>query len=277
MNTNPSSPEPTNESGDGSSGFLKSTDLFAPSPEQPSKNSTSENTNALERTSYEPLSIQGGDLNSLVNSVTNRLTKNEGSRAVINNFFIKNSRGFGGALAMQCKGRNCPFLFMCALNEAKEKLPVGEQCPLEQSLVQLWVNKHLISLGIDDFASPEFSFDMDILYEMASHELIKWRLAGHLSQEGNLMEERQVSASPQGDPIFAKVMTPLLEEMDRHTRITLKLREALLATRKVQAQAGRDLVDPSKKGADLMDKVRKLVKSRREHIKDADYDELEDE
>jgi len=195
-------------------------------------------------------------------------------------FLQTNANGFVGALAMRCKGKNCPILDSCPLFQTQAALPLGKPCPFEAGIVQTWVNKHLINLGIEDFTAPENSFDMDILYELAAHELIKWKAAHHLSRAGKLIEDRQVAANMQGDAIFAEVVSPALEILDIHNKITMKLRDALLATRKAQIQAGRDMSDPSKKAAELAELARKKAMERlgrAEKIKDAEFQVKKDE
>ena len=134
----------------------------------------------------------------------------------------------------------------------------------------------MTSLGIEDFDSPENSFDLDLLYELAGHELIKWKAAQHLSHKGRIVEERQVAAGLQGDQIFGEVMSPAIEAIDIQNKITMKLREALLATRKAQIQAGKDMGDPSRKTAELArkakDKAQDRLRAQRENIQDADFE-----
>jgi hypothetical protein len=221
--------------------------------------------------------VKGGDLATIAKTISDEIAGGapaETKEAALH-FLQKNANGFVGALSMRCQGRNCPILDVCPLFETKQELPVGKPCPFESAIVQMWVNKHLLALGIEDFASPENSFDIDMLYELAAHELIKWKAAQHLSQKGKLVEERQVAANIQGDAIFAEVISPALEILDVHNKITMKLRDALLATRKAQIQAGKDMADPSKKAADLAERARIKALSRLgkgEKIQDADFE-----
>jgi hypothetical protein len=138
------------------------------------------------------------------------------------------------------------------------------------SLVQLWTNKHLIALGITDFNDPENSFDMDLLYEMVAHELMKWQMAAQISKKGTYVENIQTSATLQGDPLFEDVVNPLLEHIQIHSRITLKLKEALVATRQAQLAAGNNIADPNIKTSNLAQKARDLMKQRLQAQKDKD-------
>jgi hypothetical protein len=276
MNIENSSEENTPENLNSIPDTSKETDHIAPLQKLPQKNSLSKSSQDQEEIYPLRLKEEGGNLSNLVQTVTNSLATSEESHKIIESFFKKHSRGFGAALTLICRGTACPFLHTCPLYKAKQELPVSKSCPVEGNLTQLWVNKHLIGLGIDDYDNPEYSFDMDILYEMAAHELIKWRLASHLSESGALVSEQQVSGTPTGEPIFAEVISPILQELDRHSRITMKLRDALLATRKAQAQAGKEMSDPTQKSSELVRKFREIQRRKREKIKDIEFDVIED-
>jgi hypothetical protein len=281
-------PEKSNSSKDS----VQPTDPTALSPAPPSNESSNKSLVPTEKPSYIPLSMECGSLEKITNSITKAISQDmtPEAKAATVRFLDKNSRGFVGGLAMLCRGRGvvderhpgkmevdqCPILEVCPIAEAGDPFPLNKPCPFEQSLVQIWVNKHLTALGIEDFDSPENSFDLDLLYELAGHELLKWKAAQHLAHSGRIVEERQVAAGLQGDQIFGEVMSPALEAIDIQSKITMKLREALLATRKAQIQAGKDMGDPSRKTAELARKAKEKAQSRlkiqRENIEDAEFE-----
>lgn len=147
----------------------------------------------------------------------------------------------------------------CPLVKAKSKLPYNKPCPVERSAMSTWISKHIEALGIENPNSPENSFDMDMLFELAGQELIRWRCSLHLSDRPELMEERQVGSTVTGDPIFADVINPVLDIMERAGRNVHRIREALLATRESQIKAGKHMTDPSKEQSDIKQKVQDLI------------------
>ena len=197
----------------------------------------------------------------------------EESLGILKSFVEKSSRGSGAALPLICHGRKCPFIHVCSLEQAKIPLPIGSKCPLEMTLVSMWVNKHLKSLGIEDIDSPENSFDMDMLYELAAQELIRYRCSAYLSLNPSIVENKLVGESMHGTPIFADVMNPVIEAMDKAGRNISRLREALLATRKSQVTAGQVILDNTERAAQIRMRARELSKSRlsKEVITDAQY------
>ena len=268
----------TPEKSNSSNGSVNETDLTAHSPVQPSSESSSKSLLPIKKPSYLPLKMEGGNLAEISKNITAAISKgkSEAMVAATARFISRNAHGFAGGIAMRCQGPECPIQDICPFTEAKEAYPVGDICPFEDGIVQMWVNKHLTALGIDNFDAPESSFDLDLLYELAGHELIKWRAAQHLSKKGTIIDERQIAMSLQGDQIFGEVMSPALEALDIQSKITMKLRDALLATRKAQIQAGRDMGDHSKKSADLAKRAREKALERlginQESIKDGEYE-----
>jgi hypothetical protein len=231
-----------------------------------------------------PLDLKSGDLKNIKNIVVNNLVNivNEENGTglskegidVISSFIENTTRGYVGSLGMVCKGASCPFVGACPLNKIGSKLPIGKVCPVECSIVTMWINKHLKALGIENPDDPVHSFDMDMLYELAGQELIRWRCSVHLSDNPRLVSNQQVGATQQGEPIFADVINPVLDVMERAGKNIAKIRDALVATRQAQIKAGQVTTDPTQRAAELREKAVKIAKERRnsqEKLKDAEF------
>ena len=254
--------------------FQKETDPAAPSQEQVSDKYLPKNTKKEEQSSLDQLVPKRGDHNLIVSSISKELIAesekvsgfelDENGKQEIINFVTNVSRGPATYMTMICKGENCPFWNHCPLVKAKSKLPYGKPCPVERSAMSAWISKHIEALGIENPNSPENSFDMDMLFELAGQELIRWRCSLHLSDRPELMEERQVGSTVTGDPIFADVINPVLDIMERAGRNVHRIRESLLATRESQIRAGQHALDPSKEQSDIKQKVQDLINRNKE-------------
>lgn len=163
---------------------------------------------------------------------------------------------------------NCPFLSMCVLHQVGAELPYGKTCPIEGALIEQWVKKTIIALGIDPNSS-EYAVDMDMVYELAGMELIRMRAGYHLSMDGSLVEEKIVGYSPQGDPIYDEKPRVSLLVLEKYSKVISKLREQLLATRKAQAQAGQIASDPSIRTANIMARAKAIIEKRQASVKDS--------
>ena len=267
------------------------TETTAPSVEQPSDGSSKTSSPAVRTTSSALSGVKPGDLKSIKNIVVNNLVrvaeeKNEQpisleGRQALSHYIDGVTRGYVGSLGMVCKGPMCPFISDCPLNNIGSKLPIGDKCPVENAMVTMWLNKHLKALGIDDPTDPIHSFDMDMLYELAGQELIRWRCSVHLSDDPRLVSNQQVGATQQGEPIFGDVINPVLDVMEKAGKNISKIRVALVATREAQIKAGQLASDPTERAADLKKKANELISKRRkaneEKTKDAEFKVTTDE
>ena len=192
---------------------------------------------------------------------------------IIEGFMARAHYGHQAVLPMKCKGEQCHFIGMCPLAQASLELPVGKNCPVEKALLETWVNKTVFALNIDP-TDPEFSVDLDMVYELAGMELLRMRASHHLSIDPSLVEEKVVGYSPQGQPIYDEKPKVSLLILEKYSKVVNKLREQLLATRKAQAQAGQMAGDISVRTANIMERARKLAEVRRAggSIKDADFE-----
>lgn len=270
--------------------FQKGTDQTVPSQEQPSKASSNENTQSEEQSSYPLSDLNYGDPSNTKEGMTNYLLAvaeaesgsklSKESARILENFVTSSSKGYAGSLPMKCAGEECPFLSACPLHQSGSALPVGKACPVEKTIVARWVNKHLDALGIKDPEDPAHSFDMDLLYELAAKQLLQWRCSVHISDDPSLVSTKQIAATPQGEAIFADVINPVLDIMERLGRDINKIREALIATRESQVKAGQSAMDPSQAQAELRKKADDLFQYRlaylnsinKEEVKEAEFE-----
>lgn len=258
------------------------TDTNAHSQEEQQNPSSSKSLIPTGKSLYSIAKTNGGHLSQIVGRVNDAVADiaklNSDQAQIVRDFFEANAHGTVSSMSLVCEGDSCPFIHVCPIAAANAELPVGQRCPVEDGLVRIWVDKNLESLGIQDHEDPSNSFDMEMLYELATHKLIQWRAQAHLSNKGALVEEKIIGYSNKGQPMFAEVLSPLLETISAHNSIAMKIRDALVATRKSQIQAGQAINDSTLRGADLRAKAKAKIQDRLNNhrdIKDADYTELD--
>lgn len=192
-------------------------------------------------------------------------------QAILERFVENATKGFVSTMPMICKGESCPYISACPLKAAGSKLPVTKRCPVEDTIATLQVTKHLQALNIENVDDPTHSFDVDILCEMAGLELLRWRCGVELSKSPKLIITQMVGATLEGEPLYQEVPAPIIDVFERTSRHILKLREALVATRKAQLEAGQDVGDVSSRAAELRQKAEDSKKKRLESLKPADF------
>jgi len=252
------------------------TETTAHSPVPPLTESQKKSSTNTEKLLYSPLVLKNGGVEDIKSLLVEKIAKDSGNLTTeqmssLTRFMDVSSKGYTGSLGMICAGERCPFISHCPLKQAGIALPYKKACPVEASMVTIWINKHLRALGIENPEDPIHSFDMDLLYELAGQELIRWRCGVHLSDDPRLVSNQQVGATQQGEPIFADVINPVLDVLERAGRNIFKIREALVATREAQVKAGQVNTDPTLRSAELREKALSVAKKRREEVKDADF------
>lgn len=253
--------------------FPEPTDPAAPSQEQQSNQSLQKSTNSGEPSSLEQLVPKRGDHNVIVKGIANELISesetisgkelDQAGRDEIIKFVSNISRGPFTYMPMICKGAECYFYNVCPLQKANSELPVGKACPVEHAAMKSWISKHIEALGIEDPNSPEHSFDMDMLFELAGQELIRWRCSVHLSEKPELIEEKQVGSSVTGDPIYAEVINPVLDVMEKAGYNVRKLRESLLATRAAKLKLTQTTNDSSNSQSEVKKRVEDILRKKK--------------
>jgi hypothetical protein len=191
--------------------------------------------------------------------------------------FMDHARyGHQASLPMKCKGTSCPILDLCPLHKMKATLPIGKTCPVEGALVGQWVETYLGALDINP-TDPESAIDMHMVYELAGLELLRTRAAQHLSTNPELIKREIVGFSPQGEEIWDDKPSMALLIMEKQAKTVSKLRDALLATRKAQAQVGHMAGDVSVRTANIQAKAKEILAKRlkggnAQDVDEADYE-----
>lgn len=199
---------------------------------------------------------------------------------VLQGFMDQAKYGHQARLPMECKAKQCPVIKMCPLEAIGVALPFGKPCPVEGSLIEQWVQGYIEAIGIDP-SEPESAIDMHMIYELAGLELMRTRAAHELSKNPEMITEKIVGYSPQGQPIYDDKPNPAILIMEKQAKTVNKLRDALLATRKAQASVGQVSSDQSVRGANIVAQARLIAEKRRKgeklhEIQEAEY-EVKDE
>lgn len=197
------------------------------------------------------------------------------SKQILAKFVENASRGFVSVMPMVCRGESCPYITSCPLKAAGSKLPVSKRCPVEDTIASIQVSKHLSALNIENVDDPSHSFDVDMLCELAGLELLRWRCGVELAKNPKLIITEMVGATLEGEAIYMDKPAPIIDVMERTSKHIAKLRDALVATRKAQLEAGQDISDVSQRAADLRQKAEEAKKKRLEQIKPAEYKVLD--
>lgn len=181
---------------------------------------------------------------------------------LVRDFMHRAVRGSSGALPMGCQAEKCHVLHKCPLHKAGLDLPTGQECPVELGLMEAWISKLAHSQGITDPSDPGQAEQMELIYEITGLELNRWRIAQHLSDNPEVIKREVSGYSNQGAPVYDLKINPGLASMERLSKMSLKIREHLLATPKAQAQVGKVSQDKATRASELAEQARKKALER---------------
>lgn len=152
-----------------------------------------------------------------------------------------------------CKGAQCPMSQRCVLQKSK-LAPVGHSCPVEMMLVDQWEKMYMEDLGVDSQSKVE----LDLVRDMIEADLIDWRTSNEISKNG-LFDWNAIGTTQDGKPIIKKEESVAIGIKLKFKARKDKLREDLLATRKIKAKFGIDKqLDPAKFASDLQQRFRDI-------------------
>lgn len=129
---------------------------------------------------------------------------------------------------------NCPFY-------SENVHVVGEKCPVEVSLIEVWAQEYIDELSID----PNSIVEVQVLSRLLEISILERRLTVYMSlHDQDLTMEFVASVDPMGNEIKNKGPSIAFEQREKLDRAKMKLLESLNATRerkqKIQQQIQSD-------------------------------------
>jgi hypothetical protein len=158
---------------------------------------------------------------------------------------------------MYCKGDSCSYKESCPLLKANIRDMIGTPCPIEGHLLNLWANKYITDLKIDENNLVE----TNLAGEIAKLDIYSMRINNRLAYE-DYISKQVVAINEEGKPQYRDELHVAAQWEDMLSRRKLRLLDALLATRKSLAEAGGGSTsDPSTHAAIAMKLVKKAQKN----------------
>lgn len=163
----------------------------------------------------------------------------------------KNVMKFSAPLV--CLGPKCSSSGRCPLLKAGVA-PLTHACPLELMLIDQWEKEYVDDLGID----MQSKVELDMVRDLIEADLIDWRTSGDLAANG-LYDWNTIGVTDNGKPIVRKEEAVSLSIKLKIKTRKDKIREELLATRKIKAKFGiNKIVDPSSYSSDLSQRYKEI-------------------
>jgi hypothetical protein len=170
--------------------------------------------------------------------------------------------GLTASMPIKCYGEKCPFSASCPLH-AIGKAPVGEPCPMESMVLDLYTKRYLDEFEVE---AENFS-EVTTMTMLAATHIMEWRgfMAIGKDDDGESPDgiiKNVVGYTADEDPITQYQEHPGYAIIERAWRWRTKLLESLGATRKEKMKNGDDLGNEftvSGSAASLKSKIEKFT------------------
>jgi len=142
--------------------------------------------------------------------------------------------------------------------------PIGHSCPIELMLIDQWEKEYVDDLGVD----IQSKIEVDLIRDMIEADIIDWRTSHELAK-GGLFDWNTVGVSEKGEPIIRKEENAAISIKLKFKARKDRLREDLMATRKIKAKFGLNkTVDPSKFASNLNERFKEIKSTQFEEMDD---------
>ena len=143
--------------------------------------------------------------------------------------------GYHAMVPLCCTGASCPMSARCQLFKAGFTYMIGTPCPLESHVLATWSARYIQALQID----VENPVEVSLAADLAKLDIYQMRIANRLNYE-DFVQDQVAGVDKEGTPFYRKELHAATIWEDMIARRKLKIQEALLATRKALAEAGKD-------------------------------------
>lgn len=148
-----------------------------------------------------------------------------------------------------CLGPKCYACDRCPIQKAGVA-PISHPCPIELMLIDQWEDDYIEDLGVDKQSKVE----VDMVRDMVESDLIDWR-ASHELARGGLFDWNAIGMSEDNKPIYRKEEAVAIGIKLKFKARKDRIREDLMATRKMRAKFGlAKTLDPSKFASALQER-----------------------
>ena len=185
------------------------------------------------------------------------LTPKEAKRLVM--YLTSLKHGFTATAPMICTAEQCPYSGKCPLG-TNNTYPVGKECPIEATIIQMWYEDYVKELGID----PNSKVDGALVGDLVFWEILEKRATEELAKKPEIIQKNLAGFQQTSEgnvPVYKDEMNQIINFLEKAQRQKLKIMNALIATREAKAKdTNRIMADPSTYASKLLEKARELTR-----------------
>ena len=166
--------------------------------------------------------------------------------------------GFSATVPMTCMGEQCPYSNKCPIGD-NNNYPMGKDCPVEDTLREVWYQDYAKNLDID----PESKVDTSLVGDLVFWEMLEKRATEELAKKPEIVQKNVAGFQQTSEgmkPVYKDELNQIVNFLEKAQRQKLKVMNALIATREAKSKdVGRVFADPSTYAAKLLEKARMVT------------------
>lgn len=190
-------------------------------------------------------------------------------------FFDQHTGGPINTMSLICRKHQCTVKEFCPIYKLDpDKVPEGELCPVEQTIIYRMIEDYKNELEIED----EDIVDLAILKEYVMWQIYNKRAQEQLAKNPEIVKKEFIGYTENGTPIYREFLNPTFNLLEKSSKTKKKLLESLIATREAKS---KDTTRKHQTFAEFarifQERLQRLKNERQEEIVEVDHKLLEED
>lgn len=208
----------------------------------------------------------------LVNKIPQETSVSEKQAASIAKYISNMRYGVTAVAPLTCKGEDCIFASKCPLLKNELPVPIGENCPVEETLLEIWIADFIRDSGMNPDTID--SYHKMLLHELANHQLLESRASQELADNPQIQQRIVVGKDDRtGEPLYSYQLNNLVHFMEKNRKQKLAILKELIATQKSRIEAGRTTMDAREAAVIRANRIKEVLgkMDKLQNIQEAEF------
>lgn len=198
--------------------------------------------------------VSQDDLSTQITSkLSGELPVSDEQRTELRGYMDKMRWGITGVSALTCQDEECPYYSKCPLVRARIPRPVNDDCPVEQALMEQWLEQFINASGVELDALT--AYDMLVIQDIAFQQLLEVRAAMEMADNPQIQVASFAGFDAEGNAVSTYTLNNLVTFREKSNKMKMKLMREMMATAAKKEEADRGRRDRSSETADRLKRI----------------------
>lgn len=197
------------------------------------------------------------DRDDLSTQITTKLdgavSVTEEQRGELRAYMDKMRWGITGVSPLTCQDEECPYYTKCPLVRAKIPRPLNKDCPVEQALMDQWLEQFINASGVE--LDNLTAYDLLVIQDIAYQQLLETRAAMELADNPQIQVKTFMGFDADGNAVSTFALNNLVTFREKSNKMKMKLLREMIATAKTKSEEERGRKDRSSETAERLKRI----------------------